>query len=102
MKKECIRCGNCCQTDFYAYAGNEDIERWQHENRTDILEIVCGENRIWAGDNIISSDGNPVIPCSCALIDKEIYTCRIYKTRPMVCRNFAAGESRLCPLYSKI
>jgi Fe-S-cluster containining protein len=101
MKKECIRCGNCCQTDFFAYTTAEEIERWRNENRTDVLKIVNGDNRIWAGDQIINSSGEPVVPCSCALVEKNIYTCSIYETRPFVCRNFMPGVSPLCPLYGK-
>jgi hypothetical protein len=42
--------------DFIAYVTPEDIKRWQHEQRKDILQVIDREHAFWAGDHFISSE----------------------------------------------
>jgi Fe-S-cluster containining protein len=102
---ECIRCGKCCLADMTAFVSGieeEDIKRWKNEGRYDILHIIDNEHSLWAGDHIISSqDGRYIHGCHFLSWDEEHYSCSIYETRPIVCRNFKPGSSALCSIIKK-
>ena len=102
---ECVRCGKCCLADMTAFVSGieeEDIKRWKNEKRHDILHIIENEHSLWAGDHIISSrDGRYIHGCHFLSWDEEQYSCSIYETRPIVCRNFIPGSSALCSLFKK-
>jgi Fe-S-cluster containining protein len=84
-----------------AYVEETDIERWERENRHDILNRLQGNEIVWSGDIIVSSTGRHYSSCVFLNFDGESFYCDIYETRPHVCRDFVPGSSELCPLYSK-
>jgi Fe-S-cluster containining protein len=96
----CKRCGNCCTTNLVAYIHDEDLQRWKNEGRTDILILLEKEAVVWAGDHLISAcNGNYVQGCPFLSWDGKLFSCDIYQTRPMVCRNYQAGSSELCSQF---
>ncbi|MBN2157952.1 MAG: hypothetical protein JW807_01060 [Spirochaetes bacterium] len=82
-----------------AYVTEEDIRRWERENRTDILDRVRGNDIIWSGDRIMSSEGKFLKSCAYLGWDGNAFFCEIYETRPLVCRNYIPGSSELCPQH---
>ena len=100
---ECRRCGKCCMEDFIAYATQEDLERWQREDRKDILRMIEREHAVWAGDHLISSeDGRYIHGCPFLDWEGDHATCTIYETRPGVCRRYKPGSSEICSQWRKI
>jgi len=97
-KKRCMNCGKCCLADMVSYVSGSDIERWEMEGRTDILEIIA-RRRAWAGDRIVNSTGTAISMCSFLEFRDGKFYCSIYETRPLTCRNFEPGSSPLCPQY---
>jgi Fe-S-cluster containining protein len=86
--------------DFIAYVTPEDIKRWQHEQRKDILQVIDREHAFWAGDHFISSeDGHYLHGCPLLIWAGDHCACSIYDTRPKVCRDFIPGSSELCPQF---
>jgi Fe-S-cluster containining protein len=96
---KCIRCGACCHVDMLAYVSNKDIERWEKEQRFDIIGRIQNKNVIWFGDRIIDNYGEKITSCIYLNRDLSSFFCEIYNTRPLVCRNFTPGSSELCPQY---
>ncbi len=85
-----------------AYVEVEDLSRWAKEGRDDILHVFNNEKAVWAGDHLVSSkDGSYIHGCHFLRKTGSYYTCTIYETRPVVCRNFKTGSSELCPNYKK-
>jgi Fe-S-cluster containining protein len=95
----CRRCGVCCHVDMVAYVSPEDIERWEKEQRHDIIDRLRDNEVIWAGDRIVNRFGFKVTSCVYLNWDGASFSCGIYETRPIVCRNYIPGSSELCPQY---
>ncbi|MFZ7111259.1 MAG: YkgJ family cysteine cluster protein [Desulfatiglandales bacterium] len=99
--KTCKRCGNCCRTYLFAYTSDEDIKRWRHEGREDILHVLEKASPIWAGDHIISArTGETLYTCPFLVWDGQIATCTIHDTRPRVCREYIPGSNELCSQFA--
>lgn len=84
---------------MFAFISSADIVRWKSEKRYDILSDISGNDKIWAGDRILTSDGSPILQCSYLEKNGEHSSCAIYETRPDVCKRFHPGSSEMCPLY---
>lgn len=95
----CRRCGTCCHVDMVAYVSPEDFHRWEKEQRHDIVARLSNNEVLWAGDRIINKFGAKMTQCVCLNWGGSSFSCEIYETRPVVCRNFAPGSSELCPLF---
>ena len=81
---------------------NDDRDRWQREGRQDIIHILDNEDPVWVGDHLISGKtGRPLHGCPFLVPEKDLFSCSIYETRPMVCRSFIPGSSEICPQYKK-
>jgi len=100
-KFQCVQCGHCCLDLFDAYCTTvniEDINRWQKEDRWDILQWISlfefdGEEAF--GDLWISPNtGEEVIRCPWLrkLPLKDTYKCRIHETKPSHCRNYPKSK----------
>ena len=100
-KFQCTQCGNCCQNLSDAFSTTvalEDIERWQSEDRWDILEWVeiydaAGEavfGDIWISPN--TGDDVNRCPWLRKLPRQEKYKCRIHGTKPAHCRNYPKSK----------
>jgi len=105
MKKElfCLCCGKCCFVDMFAYAQQEDYERWRAEDRQDILEVIENRHLVWAGDRMISSETG-ISPKECPFLNRSegLWLCSIYETRPAVCREYQPGSSEMCPQWKMV
>jgi Fe-S-cluster containining protein len=95
----CKRCGKCCLANFSAYVKDEDIRRWQDEDRLDILLFIEKQRAVWAGDHIVLADGSDLKHCMFLRTDGCVCECIIYETRPLTCRNYTPGSSQLCSQY---
>jgi Fe-S-cluster containining protein len=82
-----------------AYFSPEDILRWEKEQRHDIIARLSNNEVLWAGDRIINKLGAKMTQCVYLNWNGSSFSCEIYETRPMVCRNFVPGSSELCPLF---
>jgi Fe-S-cluster containining protein len=82
-----------------AYVSPEDIQRWEKEQRYDIISRLRDNSVLWAGDRIINKSGAKVTDCFYLDWKGSSFFCKIYDTRPMVCRKFIPGSSELCPLF---
>ncbi len=97
---DCIQCGKCCHTDFFAYMRPDDLARWQRQGREDILQVIRNESPIWTGDRLISArDGRHLRCCPFLVWEGDRHACSIYETRPRICREFEPGSSHICPLF---
>jgi Fe-S-cluster containining protein len=97
----CRRCGACCRVDMVAYISSEDIQRWENEGRQDIIARLRDNDVMWAGDQIVDKFGERVRDCVYLNGDGTLFSCEIYETRPLICRNFIPGSSPLCPQYDR-
>jgi len=94
--KECTQCGKCCTNPSYMgtlQASGDDVKRWIREGRTDILEwasILGRGDDPWADLWISPVTGKEAHRCPFVrkLPGQNRYTCRIYETRPQVCRDY--------------
>ena len=96
---KCLRCGACCHVDMVAYASPEDTQRWEKERRYNILAHL--HDVMWSGDRIVDTSGTRITSCVYLKWHCSSFFCKIYETRPMVCRNFVPGSSDLCPLFNR-
>jgi Fe-S-cluster containining protein len=94
--KGCTNCGKCCTSASYMgslIATGEDVKRWMREGRDDILEWVavmgCMDDP-WADLWINANTGVEVGRCPFVrkVRGTNRYLCRIYDTRPQVCRDY--------------
>lgn len=96
----CHHCGKCCLVDFIAYITPEDLERWHHENRQDILNMIECEHAVWMGDHLVSSkNGHYLHGCPFLSWEGDESFCTIYATRPRICRRYQPGSSEICSQF---
>ena len=96
MKKEvCIRCGKCCAELCATFgATNEDIKRWKKEGRNDILELIDDFTQdVWITTEGAEAYGR--CPWLRKVNNQNIYSCRLQKTKPEVCRQYPQ-QGRKC------
>jgi len=75
------------------------IFRDGRERRHDIIARLRENDVMWAGDRIVNRFGEKVKDCVYLNGDGTLFSCEIYETRPLICRNFIPGSSALCPQY---
>ena len=88
----CTRCGKCCLSESYMgtlEAETKDVERWHREGRDDILSYVVSVSDE-VHDLWVKPDGSECSRCPFVRKDRNAasYSCRIYATRPEVCRDY--------------
>jgi len=89
---QCTQCGHCCLELNDAYgttAREEDLERWEREDRQDILDyVVLGD--LWVSPRT----GEDVFRCPWLrkLPKKDKYICRIHDTKPKHCRDYPKSK----------
>ena len=67
-----------------------------------ILSRGCAKTTVmWAGDRIVNRFGVKARDCVYLNWDGTLFSCEIYETRPLICRNFIPGSSALCPQYNR-
>ena len=92
----CTQCGRCCTNADYMgslRASGEDVKRWRRQGRDDILayaDIMGGTDDPWADLWISPKTANDVYRCPFVrkIRGSEKYRCRIYDTRPQICRDY--------------
>ena len=91
----CTQCGRCCTNENFMgslAASGEDVRRWRKEGRGDILEWVWifGDADDPWGDLWINSAEHEAQRCPFVrkVRGQDKYVCRIYETRPAVCRAY--------------
>ena len=98
---ECSRCGRCCCEAFYRHVRPDDLKDWQEKGRSDLVEIY--QEEISRNDH-----SNPEMAAlgmafhTCRFLKPEVpgrFFCEIYEVRPITCREFEVGCSKLCPNY---
>ena len=110
---KCKQCGHCCLDldAFSTCASEEDVARWTHEGREDVLEWV---EPVALGDIVVAYDiwmdpesGEDVSRCPWLrkLPGTDKYVCRIQDTKPELCRDYpksrAHAERTGCPGFSE-
>ena len=112
---KCECCGHCClnltdvcETECTA----EDYERWEAEERYDILEWVWPvevDGRIVGGDIWISPKTDEFVsrcPWLRKMPNQNKYKCRIHDTKPARCRdyphNLEKGVTTRCPVCVRL
>jgi len=115
MLLKCQQCGRCCKAlnkVYHIYATDEDVERWEREERDDILrwvdsiEVAEGE---YEHDFAINPRTGEEVTGSCPFLGKvrgtNLYRCRIQSTKPAACQIFpmdAEDGARVgCPGWSQ-
>jgi Fe-S-cluster containining protein len=109
---ECKRCGYCC-AELDVDLCDVDVDRWWAEGREDILEwvqeMVFGGELVGYDFSINPQTGLPTARGIChfrrKVRGKDEYYCRIYETRPLVCRGYPYNkefaERTGCPGFEK-
>lgn len=88
----CKQCGHCCVNLSDAYCNSvleEDVNRWESEDRYDILKFVDRSsffNDIWINQETGEELGK--CPWLKRLPNNDKYICRIHHTKPTHCRNY--------------
>ena len=108
---ECLRCGECCKAIGNAdVVGPIDVKRWMDEKRHDILkwlDLIPSANPNagqfgYLQDWIHPTTGAVYESCPFLHKKKDMIYCRIYETRPIICREYEPGSGRPCPLYDEV
>jgi hydroxymethylpyrimidine pyrophosphatase-like HAD family hydrolase len=105
-KKECRRCGHCCQPYFSLYVSDDDEAKWRAERREDILKQLRFEREhiIWKDDQPVNlSTGETERRCHWLKKTPDNTTlCSIHETKPKICNDYTPGGSELCVQYRRV
>lgn len=99
---DCHRCGKCCSEAFYRQVRPDDVKGWKAGGRDDLVEIYEDElkSREHANPDMA---GLGMALHTCRFIKGQgpgKLFCEIYEFRPVTCREFEVGRSRLCAAYA--
>lgn len=91
----CTNCGKCCTNPEFMLtlgASGDDVKRWRREKRRDILRFayVLGSPQdpyadLWIDERSRERECCPFVRKAQG---ENRYLCRIYETRPQVCRDY--------------
>ncbi len=75
----------------------QDLTQWEQEGRFDIIAAYHDEERKIENEDFLH--GYKMLkPCRfLANRDGQKNACAIYASRPLMCREFITGKSKLCP-----
>ena len=101
--KPCTQCGRCCtNSDFMGslMASGDDVKRRRVEERGDILSwvrVLGGKDDPWGDLWLSPRTDNEAQRCPFVrkIRGQERYSCRIYKTRPEVCRQYPVAVDHM-------
>jgi Fe-S-cluster containining protein len=92
FRGSCAQCGSCCKC-FAIIIEEKDIQRWEKEDRKDILK-KCNLD---IHDGWLRSTGEEY--CKCPWLKKDKITnkfyCKIHDTKPDICKNFPVRADQL-------
>lgn len=94
-ENRCACCGRCCEAfGGHLHASKQDLERWQHEGREDLLRRVNRLGWIWVDpETKFREECCPFI----LKIDAERSVCSINETKPAICRAYPTlAHGRRC------
>jgi len=90
---ECQQCGRCClKYGNCLSATDEDIELWERTGRSDIVEWVGVGGDLWINQSTHKEAAR--CPWLHKLPGKNQYLCRIYETKPEICRNYPVTKEQ--------
>lgn len=85
-KTRCLCCGECCKAfGGHLHTSKRDLERWQSEGRSDLLDRVNRLGWIWVDPQTKQLED------PCPFIEQtgpQTAICSIYETRPDICRDY--------------
>ena len=91
----CQRSGLCCVHLVGTGSldvSDEDVERWEREGRSDILEWVSilrgPDGTIVMADFPVAADGEGADQCPFLAWENDLAACEIHDTKPYICREF--------------
>ena len=85
---KCKQCGKCCLNINRVNIHPDDIERWEKQGRHDLYSDEMLVEWEFFGGSDPSNDN-----CLFLKKDKNKYSCKIYKTRPLFCRTFPLDKT---------
>ena len=91
MSKPCSQCGRCClMLGAEITATQEDVARWVKEGRQDILRYADVYETLGADLWFSPKTGDEIGRCPFVRKhpNRNTYFCKIYDTRPQVCRDY--------------
>jgi Fe-S-cluster containining protein len=91
MSKPCSQCGRCClMLGAEITATQEDVARWVKEGRQDILRYADVYENLGADLWFSPKTGDEIGRCPFVRKhpNRNTYFCKIYDTRPQVCRDY--------------
>lgn len=100
---ECTQCGRCClKYGDCLTASEEDVQRWEQQERDDILAYVGLGADLWIGK--LTGEEVSRCPWLRKLPGKNKYICRIHDTKPKVCKGYPVSRKQAiedgCPSVS--
>jgi len=99
----CLCCGRCCESfGGHLHASAQDLDRWQHEGRKDLLSRVNRLGWIW-----VDPETKQLLdPCPfMKQLDERRKVCSINATKPDICRDYptlAHGHRCLSGVFLKL
>jgi len=99
----CKRCGGCCKGVEFINVYYEDRKRWERQGRKDLYNPRMLKE--WADFGSSGLFKNKTSKrCPFLAKSKEGYYCRVYETRPDVCKYFPLNKTNAkelnCPGYN--
>lgn len=98
---DCKRCGKCCQRMIIALHNvpinndKQELGRWLSYHGVETTKIFNGK------EDVLAIKFNKL--CKFAETkDGLFYSCKIYKNRPQICRDYWCSENNLQALMDKI
>jgi Fe-S-cluster containining protein len=92
--RPCTNCGKCCTNSSFMEtleATGDDVKRWRREGRDDILrfaEVLGPPDNPYADLWVEGAGERSRCPFVRKVRNQNRYLCRIYETRPQVCRDY--------------
>jgi Fe-S-cluster containining protein len=98
---DCTRCGKCCFEPFNRHVRPDDLAAWKRAGRADLICAYEAELASHDHTNRAMAEAGLALH-TCKHLSREApgrFACGIYELRPITCREFEVGCSRLCPGY---
>ena len=95
----CRQCGRCCRTlDYHNEVTADDVARWKHTGRNDILDWVGSfpKNSREAVYRIWIKPGTRSVAETCPFLQiiphENRWICRIHDVKPQICRQYPVSR----------
>lgn len=92
-KGKCLNCGNCCR----AFVHRLTIDPQGLEEAEDYIKYLSYRKDIKIHRiNRFVVEVEFLHPCEFLVMEGEKSSCKIYKTRPQICKRFPESPAKLC------